>query len=149
MTKRKVTVKLTKEEDFSPSSTLKEDDWREKLTGEQYRVLREKGTERALTGIYDKHFRDGMYVCAGCGTELFDSTSKYNSGCGWPAFDAPLEDGNITYIKDSSFGLVRIEIVCSNCGGHLGHVFDDGPKESTGLRYCVNSASLSFEEKKD
>ena len=135
-TKNQKAVKLTDKE------------WQEKLSPEEYHILREKGTERPFTGEYDKFYEEGTYKCAGCETELFVSGTKYDSGCGWPAFYESLP-GKIEESKDNSFGMNRIEITCENCGGHLGHVFNDGPKP-TGLRYCVNSASLDFnpEEKK-
>ena len=117
-------------------------DWKEILSPEAYHILREKGTERAFTGKYDKHFEKGVYVCAGCSMELFDSSSKFNSHCGWPSFDSALNE-KVSELKDTSHGMIRVEIVCSNCGGHLGHVFPDGPTQS-GLRYCVNSLSLDF-----
>ncbi len=120
-------------------------EWQQLLTPEQYRILRNKGTERPFTGEYDHFFGNGKYVCAGCGQELFTSDSKFDSGCGWPAFDREKEKGVIDYETDSTFGMKRTEILCSNCGGHLGHVFDDGPTE-TGLRFCVNSASLQFKK---
>jgi len=119
-------------------------DWKEQLSPEVYHTLREKGTERAFTGKYDDHFEKGVYACAGCGAELFESASKFNSHCGWPAFDTANE-GKVTKEKDASHGMIRVEILCSNCGGHLGHVFPDGPTK-TGLRYCVNSLSLEFKE---
>ena len=119
-------------------------DWKEMLSPEPYHILREKGTERAFTGKYDKHFEKGVYVCAGCSKELFDSSSKFNSHCGWPSFDSALNQ-KVSELKDTSHGMIRVEIVCSNCGGHLGHVFPDGPTQ-TGLRYCVNSLSLDFKE---
>ena len=127
---------------------LTDKEWQKKLSPEEYHILREKGTERPFTGEYDKFYEEGTYKCAGCETELFVSGTKYDSGCGWPAFYESLP-GKIEESKDNSFGMTRIEITCENCGGHLGHVFNDGPKP-TGLRYCVNSASLDFnpEEKK-
>lgn len=119
-----------------------EKDWKEELSPETFHVLREKGTERAFTGVYNEHFAKGVYKCAGCGTDLFESTSKFNSHCGWPAFDEALSK-NVKEERDLTHGMVRTEIMCSNCDGHLGHVFPDGPSE-TGLRYCVNSLSLEF-----
>ena len=121
--------------------------WREKLSPEQYHVLRDAGTERAFTGQYDKHFEDGSYRCAGCGEVLFESDSKYNSGCGWPAFTRPAQSEGIEERRDTSHGMIRTEVLCNNCGGHLGHVFPDGPPDQGGLRYCINSASLDFEDK--
>ena len=126
-------------------NNLSEEDWKEKLTPEEFHILREKGTERPFTGEYDKFYEDGTYKCAGCGTELFSSSSKYDSGCGWPAFYEALPE-KIEESEDNSFGMKRIEITCENCGGHLGHVFNDGPQPS-GIRYCVNSISLDFESK--
>ena len=120
-------------------------EWREKLSPEQYHVLREAGTERAFTGKYDKFYEDGEYYCAGCGTKLFESDAKYNSGCGWPAFTKPASGETIDEHRDTSHGMIRTEVTCSGCGGHLGHVFPDGPPEQGGLRYCINSASLGFE----
>lgn len=119
-------------------------EWKAELTPEQYQILREKGTERAFTGKYDLFFEDGTYRCAGCGATLFSSETKYNSGCGWPAFYDAADSGAIVTQTDSSHGMIRTEILCAACGGHLGHVFDDGPNP-TGLRYCVNSASLKFD----
>jgi len=124
---------------------LSEAEWREKLTPEQYHVLREAGTERAFTGKYDKHYDPGEYMCAGCGTKLFGSDAKYNSGCGWPAFTRPADDETIEERRDMSYGMIRTEVLCAKCGGHLGHVFPDGPPQEGGLRYCINSASLDFE----
>lgn len=120
-----------------------DEEWREQLTPEQYRVLRQAGTERPGTGQYNLHFEEGVYTCAGCGTALFDSGSKFDAHCGWPSFDQEIEEGKIIEKLDKSHGMIRTEIVCGSCGGHLGHVFNDGPTE-TGLRYCVNSASLGF-----
>jgi len=121
-----------------------DDEWRKQLTPVQFGILREKGTERPFTGEYDKFYEEGTYYCAACGAELFTSKTKYNSGCGWPAFYEPSVNKNITEKKDFSYGMVRIEVMCASCGGHLGHVFEDGPKP-TGLRYCINSGSLRFE----
>jgi peptide-methionine (R)-S-oxide reductase len=121
-------------------------DWRNELTDEQYRVLREKGTEAPFSGEYDHTFEPGTYVCAGCGTTLFESEAKYDSGCGWPAFYAPANEDAIDEETDTTYGMVRTEVMCSNCGGHLGHLFPDGPRP-TGIRYCINSAALKLEEK--
>ena len=122
-----------------------EDEWRQALTPFEFQILREKGTEYAFTGEYYDHKEKGVYVCAGCGNELFTSDSKYDSGCGWPSFYEPLSEEKVGESEDRSHGMVRTEIVCNKCGGHLGHVFPDGPKP-TGLRYCVNSASLDFKK---
>lgn len=119
-------------------------EWREELTPEQYRILRHKGTERAFTGKYVDTKSDGTYVCAGCGQPLFASNTKYNSGSGWPSFWDVIDEGNVETHRDLSYGMVRTEITCSRCGSHLGHLFEDGPRETTGLRYCVNSASLEL-----
>lgn len=119
-------------------------EWKDKLSSEQYQVLRQGSTERAFTGKYWDSKATGVYRCAGCGEKLFSSDTKYESHSGWPSFFEPVADGIIDEERDSSYGMVRTEIKCSNCGGHLGHVFDDGPNP-TGLRYCVNSASLDLE----
>lgn len=122
-----------------------EDEWREVLTPDQFRVLRLKGTERPFSGKYYLHHEEGVYKCAGCDTPLFTSDAKFDSGCGWPSFDSPIFEENIEKKVDKSHGMLRTEIICKNCGGHLGHVFDDGPRETTGLRYCINSVSLRFD----
>lgn len=122
-----------------------EEDWKKQLSPEQYRVLRQKGTEAPFSGKYYLHEENGMYVCAGCGTELFKSDTKFDAGCGWPSFSDVVDPKKVVYTKDKSFGMVRTEITCAKCGGHLGHVFDDGPT-STGLRYCINSAAIDFKK---
>jgi len=119
--------------------------WREILTEEQFHILRKEGTERAFTGKLWNNHRQGIYRCAGCGTDLFSSETKYDSGTGWPSFWQPVDPGNIREVADNSFFLRRTEVECARCGGHLGHVFKDGPAP-TGLRYCINSASLQFVE---
>lgn len=122
-----------------------ESEWREKLSPEQYQVLRQGATERAFTGKYWDSKAKGVYRCAGCGAELFSSDTKFESHSGWPSFFEPLGEGLVDQEDDRSYGMVRTEIKCANCGGHLGHIFDDGPNP-TGLRYCVNSASLDLDE---
>ncbi len=120
-----------------------EEEWREILTPEQYYILREKGTERAFTGKYWKNKEEGVYRCAACGQPLFHSGTKFKSGTGWPSFWEPIDEKNVAAETDRSFGMRRTEVLCSRCGGHLGHIFEDGPKP-TGLRYCINSTSLEF-----
>jgi len=121
-------------------------EWRAQLTPEQYHILRQKGTERAYTGALTQNHETGEYICVGCGAVLFGSDSKFDSGCGWPSFYIPKDSKAIVEHEDTSYGMRRVEVTCARCGGHLGHVFPDGPKP-TGLRYCINSASLTFEHK--
>ena len=121
-------------------------EWRQQLTEEQFRVTRQKGTERAFTGAYWNSKKDGVYVCVCCGQPLFSSESKYHSGSGWPSFWAPIDEAKVEIDRDASHGMMREEVLCSRCDAHLGHVFPDGPKP-TGLRYCINSASLNLVEK--
>ena len=121
------------------------DEWRKSLTSKEFRVLREKGTEHPFTGKHLRNKKKGIYVCTGCGNELFSSDTKFNSGTGWPSFWAPITDDRIELEEDSSLGIKRTEVLCSQCGGHLGHVFDDGPKP-TGNRFCINSVALHFKE---
>jgi peptide-methionine (R)-S-oxide reductase len=125
--------------------TKSEQQWREQLSDHQYRILREAGTERAFTGEYVDAEDDGTYVCAACGSPLFSSETKFHSGSGWPSFWDVVSQANVEVREDNSHGMRRTEIVCARCDGHLGHVFDDGPRDQTGLRYCINSASLDFE----
>lgn len=128
---------------------MNELEWKKKLTPEQYKVLREKGTEPPFSGKYVESKEDGTYVCAACGTELFSSKNKFDSGCGWPSFDDAIKSGNIKIQPDYSHGMVRDEVLCSTCGSHLGHVFDDGPIETTGKRYCINSIALNLVKKSE
>ena len=132
-----------KKEEIKPEIVKTDKEWKEQLTDAQYKVIREKGTERAFTGEYWDHFEKGVYVCAACNNVLFKSDTKFESDCGWPSFDKAIK-GSVIYNKDYSFGMTRTEVVCSKCGGHLGHVFDDGPQETTGKRFCTNSISIKF-----
>ena len=124
-----------------------EEQWKKKLTPEQFRVLRQKGTELPFTGKYNLHKEKGMYVCSACQTELFASDTKFESHCGWPAFFASISK-NVETKEDNSFGMRRIEVICNKCKGHLGHLFDDGPSDKGGIRYCINSVSLDFVKEK-
>ena len=128
-----------------PKVEKSEEQWRQELTREQFNVLRQKGTEAPFTGEYDHVFEPGTYRCAGCGAELFESDAKYDSGCGWPAFYEPASEEAVEEETDRTYGMVRTEVMCASCGGHLGHVFPDGPRP-TGQRYCINSAALKLEE---
>ena len=136
----------TMTENTSEKITKTDAQWRATLTPEQYRVLREKGTERAFTGKYWNTRAKGVYRCAGCGQRLFLSGTKFDSGCGWPSFYAPANENVVETQADPSLGMVRTEVLCSKCGGHLGHVFEDGPADKTGLRYCINSAAIELKE---
>lgn len=131
--------------DFNTS----EEEWMKILTPEEYRVLRKKGTEKPFSGEYEQFWEPGIYVCKGCGTELFESRTKFDAGCGWPSFYETLNKEAIIEKLDISFGMKRTEVLCSQCGGHLGHVFTDGYGQPTGLRYCINSVSLGFVKKID
>ena len=133
---------------MTESEINSEDYWKKKLTKEQFKVLRQKGTEMPFTGKYWDNKEKGIYLCAGCGNPLFESETKFKSGTGWPSFYAPIDREKINEKKDLSNGMIRTEVLCSKCGGHLGHVFDDGP-HPTGLRYCINSVSLNFKSDQD
>lgn len=141
----KSTEKKTEAMDNKEVINRSEEEWKKILTPEQYHVLREKGTDRPFTGKFYLHKEKGVYVCAGCGTELFTSDMKFDSDCGWPSFDKEIAGGKVKQVKDTSFGMIRTEILCAKCGSHLGHIFDDGPT-ITGMRYCVNSTSIGFKK---
>lgn len=134
-------------DDLQNSLPQTEDEWKAKLTPEQYKILREKGTEAPFTGKYYDDHSKGMFACAACGLELFSSDTKFDSGSGWPSFTDPVNRENVILKNDDSLGMARTEVICKRCGSHLGHVFDDGPAEAGGKRYCINSCALNLEKK--
>jgi len=141
--KKNNTTAVSKEAKGKFKVTKTDTEWKDQLTSDQYDVLRNKETERPFTGEYDNFFEKGMYVCAACGNPLFTSDAKFDSHCGWPSFDRAIK-GSVIYKDDNSLGMRRTEVMCANCGGHLGHVFDDGPSKTTGERFCTNSVSIKF-----
>jgi len=143
----KEVLTLAKNGNLTPDKRVEktDDEWRKQLTPEEFQILRKKGTERAFTGEYCEAHDPGLYACRGCGTLLFDSRQKFESGTGWPSFNVPVKENAIKYESDTSYGMVRVEVMCNVCDGHLGHVFPDGPAPS-GLRYCINSASIQLVE---
>jgi len=132
-------------DDTTIPTVRSDQEWRERLTPNQYKILREAGTERPFTGEYVDVFDDGTYRCAGCEAELFLADTKYDHGCGWPSFTQPAQEGSVLYKEDRSFGMKRVEVLCASCGGHLGHVFDDGPPAAGGQRFCINSGAVSLD----
>ncbi|MES2836804.1 MAG: peptide-methionine (R)-S-oxide reductase MsrB [Bacteroidota bacterium] len=136
---------LNQEKKMATPITKSDEEWKKTLTPEQYSILREKGTERPFSGKYYDHTAKGVYSCAACNAELFRSDTKFDAHCGWPSFYEAMDKSKIIEKRDLTHGMIRIEVMCANCGGHLGHVFDDGPKP-TGLRYCINSVSINFKE---
>ncbi len=142
-----ITINLRELEiEMTSAKNKTNEEWKKELSKLEYDVLRMKGTERPFTGEFWDHKEKGIYKCAGCGTELFSSEAKFVSGCGWPSYYDAIDKSKIVEKKDRTHGMIRIEVLCKNCGGHLGHVFNDGPRDKTGLRYCINSASLIFEK---
>ena len=141
------TVKAQETSNMTKKVEKTETEWKQILSPQEYYVLREKGTDRPGDDGYTKHFEKGTYQCAACDAQLFESGTKYESHCGWPSFDDAIE-GSVEYVLDKTHGMIRTEIVCTRCGGHLGHLFDDGPEDTTGKRYCVNTTSIRFEKPK-
>jgi len=141
------TVKAQETSNMTKKVEKTETEWKQILSPQEYYVLREKGTDRPGDDGYTKHFEKGTYHCAACDAQLFESGTKYESHCGWPSFDDAIE-GSVEYVLDKTHGMIRTEIVCTSCGGHLGHLFDDGPEDTTGKRYCVNTTSIRFEKPK-
>lgn len=141
--KQTTTTKTAQQPNKKMDENTSDSEWKKVLTQEQYDVLRQKATERPFTGEYYKHFEKGVYACAACGNPLFTSDAKFDSSCGWPSFDQAI-NGSVVYKEDNTLGMKRVEVMCANCGGHLGHVFDDGPEETTGKRFCTNSVSIKF-----
>ncbi len=142
-----ITLIAQEKSKMDKKNTKTDAEWKQILSSEQYHILREKGTDRPGDYGYTNHFEKGTYFCAACDAQLFKSDSKFDSHCGWPSFDDAIK-GAVDYKKDISHGMIRTEITCTNCDGHLGHIFDDGPKETTGKRYCVNTTSIRFEKSK-
>ena len=141
-------LQAQKSEPMNDKVNKTEEEWKAILSPEQYYILREKGTDRPGDFGYTTHFEKGTYLCAACDSQLFESNTKYESHCGWPSFDDAIP-GKIEFVRDASLGTTRTEIICKTCDGHLGHIFDDGPKETTGKRYCVNSTSITFVKSED
>jgi peptide-methionine (R)-S-oxide reductase len=144
MSEKPTPKKPTPEKPTPDKVVRSEEEWKRLLTPEQYRVLRQKGTERPFVNEFDEHFKPGVYACAACGQELFTAETKFNSGCGWPAFYAAKAGDRVKLDPDFSHNMVRTEVTCARCGSHLGHIFDDAPQTPTGQRYCINSVSLKF-----
>ncbi|MDN3670754.1 peptide-methionine (R)-S-oxide reductase MsrB [Echinicola jeungdonensis] len=138
-----------KKSDHTFNIQKSDEEWKSELDPQEYHVLIEKGTERAFTGKYNVNKENGIYTCAACGHPIFKSTDKYDSGSGWPSFTEPYNDSAIVVEIDKSLGMIREEVLCANCGGHLGHRFPDGPEDKGGIRYCINSVSMDFEKKDD
>jgi peptide-methionine (R)-S-oxide reductase len=141
-------LNIGEKKDMQVKKVKTDAEWKKELTLEQYQILREKGTEKPFSGKYWNYTKDGIYKCAACGAIIFDSETKFDAGCGWPSFNDVINSDRIIAKDDPSLGMNRIEVMCANCGGHLGHVFDDGPKP-TGLRYCINSVAIEFDNREE